>query len=113
MDANFERRHDGTCPLSQSKLLDEFFMDHRTQVLAVAAFLDRLDRSRDRDAETDFRLVALRGAVAELTSLDPGRVGRMQMMLSDRDVRLLDERDRQNAHGAAPGTVDLQVGGEG
>ncbi|WP_027481203.1 hypothetical protein [Deinococcus pimensis] len=105
--------HAGTCPLSQTRLLDDSFMEHRAQVLAVAAFLDRLDRSRDQDAGGDFRLTALREALHVLTESEGGRVGRVQMLLSDRDVRLLEERDRQNALGASGRAHDLQDGGEG
>jgi len=91
----------GTCPLSQKQLLDEYFMEHRAQILAVAAFLDRLERSRTQDAEHDFRLRAFRAALDVLTTTEGDRVKRIQMLLSDQDVRLLEERDQQNAFGAS------------
>jgi hypothetical protein len=90
-----------TCPLSQRQLLDEFFMEHRTKILDLAAFLDRMDRSVEQNAGDDFRLVAFRQALAELCGDAPGRIERVQMLLSDRDTSLLDERDQQNAFGAA------------
>ncbi len=37
----------GTSPLTQRELIAEYFMEHRVQVLELAAFLDRLDRARD------------------------------------------------------------------
>ncbi|MBA2447808.1 MAG: hypothetical protein H0V51_07270, partial [Chloroflexi bacterium] len=48
----------GTCPLSQRQLLEEYFIEHRTKILDLAAFLDRLDRAREQDAGDDFRLRA-------------------------------------------------------
>jgi hypothetical protein len=95
-----------SCPLTQRQLIDEFFMEHRTKVLDIAAFLDRLDRSAARDAEDDFRLVAFRETLRELTSATPGRVERAQMILSDQTTELLAELDRKAAYGASIRTAD-------
>jgi hypothetical protein len=93
--------HSGTCPLTQRRLLDEYFMEHRNQVLEIAAFLDRMDRAADQNAEEDFRNVAFRQALRELCSGEFGRVERIQTILSDTMVELLEERDRQAAYGAS------------
>jgi len=93
--------HFSTCPLTQRQLVDGYFLEHRNQILEVAAFLDRLDRAASRDAENDFRVEAFRWALAELRSSEPGRVERIQMILSDPVVTLLRERDRQGAYGAS------------
>lgn len=93
-------RYRNTCPMSQQALIDEYFIEHRAHILEVAAYLDRLNRTAERNAEDEFRYVAFRRAVAELASDEPGRVERVQMILSDQDVRLLEERDRQSAWGA-------------
>jgi hypothetical protein len=90
----------GTCPLTQKQLISEYFMEYRNRVLAVAAFLDRMDRSIDHNAEDDFRVVALREALHILTEDGPERVERIQMIFSDPNITLMDERDRQNAYGA-------------
>lgn len=76
-------------------------MEHRAQILNVAAFLDRMDRSSDRNAENDFRIVAFRKALRELVSDEPDRVKRIQMILSDQDTSLLDTLDRKAAYGAS------------
>ena len=55
--------HAGTSPLTQRELIDEYFMEHRVKVLDLAAFLDRLDRAREIDAEDDFRLRSIREAL--------------------------------------------------
>ncbi|CAN5601336.1 hypothetical protein BH24DEI1_BH24DEI1_09810 [soil metagenome] len=101
----------GSCPLTQRKLVDDFFIEHRTKVLDLAAYLDRMDRSVSKDAEDDFRVLALRRALNTLSEAEPGRVKRIQMLLSDQDTSLLDERDGQSAYGASK--RNLQTGGEG
>ena len=93
----------GACPLTQRELIDGFFMEHRAQIIDIAAYLDRLDRSVEHDAEQDFRFSAIRKAMRELSSNEPGRVQRILMHLSDPVVELMDTRDRQNALGAFPG----------
>jgi hypothetical protein len=89
------------CPLTQRQLIDEYFMEHRTKVLDVAAFLDRMDRAAARDAEDDFRFVAFRETLRELCSDVPNRVERVQMILSDRTTEPLAELDRKAAYGAS------------
>lgn len=93
--------HENTCPLTQKQLIDEQFMEHRTKILDLAAFLDRMDRSVERDAESDFRWTAFREALEVLVAGDEERAKRVQMVLSDTTTELLEERDRQGAYGAA------------
>ena len=95
-----DERARNTCPLGQRELIDRYFMEHRNQVLAIAAFLDRMDRSVTQDAGDEFRFVALKNAIQELTSGEFGRTERVQLSLSDPDTSLLDERDQQGAYGA-------------
>ena len=94
----------GKCPLTQKQLIDKFFMEARSQVLDVAAFLDRLDRSRgDEGAADDFRYQALMRSIACLSEdlTDGARVDRILMLLSDPRTDLLEERDQQQADGAS------------
>jgi len=76
-------------------------MEQRTKILDLAAFLDRLDRADDQNANDDFRIVAMRRAMHELTSGEPGRVERVQMIFSDQNIDLLDDLDRKAAYGAS------------
>ena len=94
----------GTCPLDQRELIEEYFIEHRTKVLDLAAFLDRLDRASALNAGDDFRLVALRRALEVLCS-DGGatRLDRIQMILSDTSTELLEQLDRKSAFGAYGG----------
>jgi hypothetical protein len=89
-----------SCPMSQKDLIAEYFMEYRAQLIDLAAFLDRLDRSFEQNGAEDFRLKALREAIEVLSSPDDHRVERIQMILSDPNVSLLEERDQQSAYGA-------------
>jgi len=88
-------------PLTQKQHIDAYFMEQRNRVLEIAAFLDRLDRVEVQDANDDFRIVALRKAMAELNSTEPGRIERIQMIFSDQNTELLEELDRKAAYGAS------------
>jgi hypothetical protein len=88
-------------PLTQQQHIDGYFMEQRNRVLEIAAFLDRLDRLEEQDANDDFRIVALRKAMSELSSREPGRIERIQMIFSDQNTELLDELDRKAAYGAS------------
>lgn len=92
---------DNSCPLSQREIIDTYFMENRSRILDVAAFLDRLERAREKDAEDDFRYRALREALNALVGDSATRTKDIQMLLSDPNTDLLDERDQQNADGAA------------
>ncbi len=90
-----------SCPLSQQNLIDEFFMESRTKILDIAAFLDRLDRSVSEDGRDDFRILAMRDAMQELNSQVPGRIERVLLIFSDQNIELLEELDRKAAYGAS------------
>ncbi|MDQ4041860.1 MAG: hypothetical protein M3141_08945 [Actinomycetota bacterium] len=92
--------HTGTSPLTQRELIDEYFMEHRVKVLDLAAFLDRLERARELDAENDFRLRSVRDALGVLSDGSGDRVQRVQMIFSDPRSELLEELDTKSAKGA-------------
>jgi hypothetical protein len=92
--------HSGTSPLTQRELIDEYFMEERVKVIDLAAFLDRLERAREIDAEDDFRLRSIREALAVLAGDDGNRVQRVQMIFSDPRSELLAELDTKSAKGA-------------
>jgi hypothetical protein len=91
---------EGTCPLSQQQLVDEYFIEVRAKLLDVAAFLDRLERSTDQNAAQDFRLLAMQEALEALSARTPQRVQTIQMIFSDPNTELLPELDRKSAFGA-------------
>ena len=92
--------HAGTSPLTQRELIAEYFMEHRVQVLELAAFLDRLDRAREPAASGDFRLRSIREALTVLVDGAGSRVERVQMIFSDPRSELLEELDQKSAKGA-------------
>ena len=86
-------------PLSPRELVDEYFIENRTKVLEIAAFLDRLDRADPSYASRDFRMKAFAEALAGL-SRTSGRVDHIQQLLSDPREGPLDALDRKSALGA-------------
>lgn len=88
-------------PLTQKQILDEYFIEYRTKLLDLAAFLDRFERANIKDAEHDFRIVALEKSLRELTKHDLHRTETIQMVLSDTSLEPKDSLDRKSAYGAA------------
>jgi hypothetical protein len=79
--------------------VDEYFIENRTRLLEIAAFLDRLDRVDADHAVQDFRMQVFRDAVDALGT--PGdRLTRIQLLLSDPTVEPLERLDRKSALGA-------------
>jgi hypothetical protein len=85
-------------PLSAKEIVDEYFIENRTRLLEIAAFLDRLDRSDPAYAERDFRMQAFADAVGALAGT--GRLDRIQVLLSDPTTEPLTVLDRKSALGA-------------
>ena len=85
-------------PLGARELVDEFFIENRTRLLEIAAFLDRLDRV-DRGSP-DFRMRAFGEALKILAGPSKTRVNEIQMLLSDPVTKPLEELDRKSALGA-------------
>jgi hypothetical protein len=86
-------------PLSPRELVDEYFIENRTKLLEIAAFLDRLDRADPSYASRDFRMKAFAEALAGLDK-KPCRVDYIQQLLSDPREVPLDALDRKSALGA-------------
>ena len=68
--------------LQRSEVLDLYFIDVRSRLIDIAAFLDRVERA---DGEDDFRLHAFRRALAAVAGAPPGtnRAERALLELSD------------------------------
>ncbi len=80
-------RKSSPSPLSPRELVDEYFIENRTKLLEIAAFLDRLDRADPSYAGRDFRMKAFAEALGGLVGRQPGqnasRVDFIQLLLSD------------------------------
>ena len=90
---------DSRSPLTPREIVDEYFIENRTRLLEIAAFLDRLDRADPGFAGKDFRMKALDEALAAM-SQGSGRLERMQMLFSDPTTEPLGALDRKSAFGA-------------
>lgn len=93
-------------PKTGRELVDEYFIENRTRLLEIAAFLDRLDRTDPRLADHDFRVRAFREALALLGDVPTDgaalstRVERIQLLLSDPSTEPLEQLDLKSARGA-------------
>lgn len=90
----------GLCPLSGRAMVDAYFIENRTRILELAAFLDRLERAADGPASDDYRLAALQEAIVRLAEGGPHCVRDVQMIFSDPRLELLDALDQKSANGA-------------
>ena len=90
-------------PLSATALVDEYFIENRTRLLEIAAFLDRIERADPGHASRDFRMRAFADALAHLNQ-PGGRLDRIQLLLSDPTTEPLPSLDRKSAIGAYDGT---------
>lgn len=96
------KKQESSCPLTQQQLIDLYFMEVRAKLLDVAAFLDRMQRSVERTAEDDFRMVAFHQALRRLSDASShcNCVYDIQMILSDPTTEPLPQLDRKSAFGA-------------
>ena len=90
---------DSRSPLTPKEVVDEYFIENRTRLLEIAAFLDRLDRTDPGFAVQDFRMKAFGEALAAV-SQGAGRLERIQMLFSDPTTEPLGALDRKSAYGA-------------
>ncbi len=93
-------RNSCACPMTRGQVVDEYFIENRTRLLDVAAFLDRLDRTDNESGEDDFRIDAFRDALSVLCSRAPGRVREIQMIFSDPTTEPMETLDQKSARGA-------------
>lgn len=89
--------------MNRQQLLDLYFMDARSKLIDIAAFLDRVERA---GGEADFRLEAFRRAMKELESGEPRRAKSVLMSLSDPTTEPLERAPGKGAIGAWPGRGD-------
>ena len=90
---------DSRSPLTPREIVDEYFVENRTRLLEIAAFLDRLDRADAQYAAQDFRMKAFREALAAVVQ-GSGRLDRIQSLFSDPTTEPLGTLDRKSAFGA-------------
>ena len=93
-------------PKTGRELVDEYFIENRTRLLEIAAYLDRLDRTDPSLVDRDYRVRAFREALRLLEdrsvagSEPQTRVERIQHLLSDPTTEPLEKLDVKSARGA-------------
>lgn len=85
--------------LNKREVVERFFIENRTRLIELAAYLDRIDRAPGAAIDGDFRVRALRRGLERLLG-GAGRTADIQLLLSDRDLTLRDELDQKSADGA-------------
>jgi hypothetical protein len=66
--------------MTRQQILDLYFMDARSKLIDLAAFIDRVERA---DGEDDFRMRAFRQALTELGKAGSERAKSVLNTLSD------------------------------
>lgn len=92
-----------SCPLDHAGVVDRYFLEHRAKLIDLAAFLDRIDRAAPpTGGSEDFRLEALRSALAILSDGRPERARRVLEHFSDHSLEPVAKAPMQGATGACP-----------
>ena len=86
--------------MTRQQVLDLYFMDARSKLIDLAAFLDRLDRA---EGDADFRLAAFRDALKTLAAEEPSRAKQVLLTFSDPTSEPLAAAPGKGACGAWPG----------
>lgn len=86
--------------MTRQQVLDLYFMDARSKLIELAAFLDRMDRS---EGAPDFRYQAFRQALDVLSNTPSERAKAVLISLSDPTDAPLDAAPGKGACGAWPG----------
>jgi hypothetical protein len=85
--------------MTRQQVLDLYFMDARSKLIDLAAFLDRVERSEGKD---DFRIRAFREALKELENGRMERAKAVLLSLSDPTTKPIPAATTKAACGAWP-----------
>ena len=88
--------------MTRQEVLDLYFMDARSKLIDLGAFLDRVERA---SGDADFRLAAFKGALQELSTAGPQKARAVLMSLSDPTIEPIDKAPGKGACGAWPGLL--------
>ena len=86
--------------MTRRQVLDLYFVEARSKLIDLAAFLDRAQRAEGAD---DFRLKSFRAALNQLRSARPDRARRVLRRLSDPTSQPIKAAGNKSACGAWPG----------
>lgn len=83
--------------MTRQQVVDLYFMEARSKLLDLAAFLDRVDRGT---GDADFRVEAFREALKRLDGEAPHRAERVLLALSDPTMQPISKAATKAACGA-------------
>jgi len=83
-------------PFPSQKAVDLGFLDARSKLLDLAAFLDRVERAGE---DSDYRVEALYSALSELSGPTPDRARRILERLSDPSLEPIERATVKSATG--------------
>ena len=87
--------------MKRQQVLDLYFMDARSKLIDLAAFMDRVERA---EGDEDFRMKAFRSALSELGKGSQDRARRVLSSLSDSTLEAIASATTKAACGAWPGS---------
>lgn len=88
--------------MTRQQILDLYFMEARSKLIDLAAFLDRVERA---EGEADFRLEALQQALRHLEAPGTDRARQVLLALSDPTSHPIPTAPAKGAVGAWKGSV--------
>lgn len=86
--------------MNRQQLLDLYYLEARSKLIDLAAFLDRIDRAT---GEGDFRLAAFKEALTQMQTASASRAERVLTVLSDPTSEPIPAATTKAACGAWPG----------
>jgi hypothetical protein len=89
--------------MTRQQVLDLYFMDARSKLIDLAAFIDRVERAEGQD---DFRMKALREALKQLSSGNEEKARQVLLAFSDPTTKPISKATTKAACGAFPGAPE-------
>jgi hypothetical protein len=87
--------------MTRTQVLDLYFMDARSKLIDLAAFIDRVERATGKE---DFRMKAFRAALAELDKDNSDKAKQVLLAFSDPTTEPIKTAAGKGAVGAWPGS---------
>ena len=88
------------CVMKSQQVLDLYFMDARSKLIDLAAFIDRVELAEGKE---DFRMAAFRQALSRLGQNQPEKAKQVLLTLSDPTSEPIPVAATKAACGAWPG----------
>jgi hypothetical protein len=86
--------------MTRTQVLDLYFMDARSKLIDLAAFLDRVERATGKE---DFRMTAFREALTELGKQRSDKAKQVLLAFSDPTTEPIESAAGKGAAGAYSG----------